>query len=59
MWLWNLYIVEKTKDAEMEFMRRTKGYSLLDHTRNDILEEIQVDPVENKLAQYKQKVTAR
>jgi len=32
-------------------MRRTAGYSSLDRRRNgDILEELQVDPVENKLA---------
>jgi hypothetical protein len=35
----------------MKFMRRTAGYSLLDHRRNEnILEELQVDPVEKKLA---------
>jgi hypothetical protein len=31
------------------------GHSLLNHRRNDILEEINIDPVEKKLAQYKQK----
>jgi hypothetical protein len=32
------------------------GYSLRDHTRNeDILEKPELDPVEKKLAQYKQK----
>jgi len=36
-------------------MRRTAGYSLLDHRRNDILEELKVDAIENKLAQYEQK----
>jgi len=40
----------------MKFMRRITGYSLLDHKKNeDILEELKVDPIENKLAQYKQK----
>jgi len=38
-------------------MRSTAGYSLLDHRRNEyILEELKVDPVEKKLAQYKQKL---
>jgi hypothetical protein len=39
-------------------MIRTAGYSLYDHKRNeDTLEELKVDdPVENKLAQYKQKL---
>jgi len=37
-------------------MRRTARYGLLDNRRNeDILEELKVDPVEKKLAQYKQK----
>jgi len=32
-------------------MRPTAEYSLLDHRRNEyVLEEIKVDPVENKLA---------
>jgi len=40
----------------MKFMRRITGYSLLDHKKNeDILEELKVDPIENKLAQCKQK----
>jgi hypothetical protein len=40
----------------MKFMRSTTGYSSLDHRRNeDVLEELKVDPVEKKLAQYKQK----
>jgi hypothetical protein len=40
----------------MNFMRHTAGYSLLDHRRNeDILEEFNVDPIEKKLAQCKQK----
>jgi hypothetical protein len=36
-------------------MRCTAGYSLLDQKRNDILQKLEVYPVENKLAQYKQK----
>jgi len=37
-------------------MRRTVGYSLLDYRRNEgILEKLEVDLVEKKLAQYKQK----
>jgi len=40
----------------MKFMERTAGYSLLDRRRNeDILEEIKVDAVREKLVQYKQK----
>jgi hypothetical protein len=48
--------IRRLKAAEMKFMRRTAGYSLLDHRRNeDILEELRVDPVKKKLAQCKQK----
>jgi hypothetical protein len=37
-------------------MRRTADYSLLLHRRNEaILVEFKVDPVDNKLAQCKQK----
>jgi len=39
----------------MKFTRRTAGYTFICHRRNDILEELKVDPVEKKLAQYKQK----
>jgi ABC-type ATPase involved in cell division len=46
--------IGRLKTTEINFMRRTAGYILLDHRKNeDILEEIKVDPVENKLAQYK------
>jgi len=40
----------------MKFIRHTAGYGLLDHRRNeDMLEELKVDLVKKKLAQYKQK----
>jgi len=35
-------------------MRRTVGFGLLDHRRNeDVLKKLQVDPLEKRLAQYK------
>jgi len=44
--------IRRLKTTEMEFMRRTAGYSLLDHRKNEnILEELKVDPIENKLTQ--------
>jgi hypothetical protein len=44
----------RLKAAEMKFMRHTAEYILPDHRRYyDILEEFNVDPVENKLTQYK------
>jgi hypothetical protein len=46
--------MRRPKIAEMTCMRHTAGYSLLDHRRNeDILEELKVDSVKKKLAQYK------
>jgi hypothetical protein len=48
--------IRRQKTAEMKFMRRTPGYTLLARRRNeDILGEIKVDTVEKKLAQYKHK----
>jgi hypothetical protein len=39
--------IRRLKTAEMKFMRRTAGYSLLNDRRNeDIFEEIKVDSVE-------------
>jgi hypothetical protein len=40
----------------MKLMRRRTEYSLLDHRRNDNLEELKVEPLEMKLARYKQKL---
>jgi len=39
---------------EMKFFRRTAGYTLSDHKRNEeILEELKVQPVDEKLRRYK------
>jgi hypothetical protein len=38
----------------MEFMRRTAGYSLLDHRGNKDILDLKAEPVEKKFAQYKQ-----
>jgi hypothetical protein len=55
-WILKQRDVRRLKTAEMKFMRRTTGYSLLDHRRNeDIFEELKAEPVEKKLAQCKQK----
>jgi ABC-type ATPase involved in cell division len=38
--------IRRLKTVEMKFMRRTAGYSFLDHRRNgDVLEELKADPV--------------
>jgi hypothetical protein len=35
-------------------LRRTTGYTLFDHKRNEeILEELEIEPVEEKLRRYK------
>jgi len=45
--------IKRLKSGEMKFMRRTARYSLWDPRRNeDILEELNIYPVKNKLAQY-------
>jgi hypothetical protein len=40
----------------MKFMRRTAGYSLLDHRRKEDILELKVDPVRMKLEQREQKL---
>ena len=42
------------KSAEMKFFRRAGGYTHLDHRRNEeILEQVKVEPVDEKLRRYK------
>jgi hypothetical protein len=61
IWLLNLDIetkvYKKTKDSRSKIQEMySKIQQLLDHRRNeDVLEELKVDPVKKKLAQYKQK----
>jgi hypothetical protein len=60
VWLRNWKLKQRNarrlKTAEINLRRRSEWYSLLDRRRNeDILEEAEVEPVEKKLAQYKQK----
>lgn len=41
--------------AEMKFNRRTTGYGWMDHrTDEDVSEELDQNPIENNLPQYKQ-----
>jgi hypothetical protein len=38
----------------VKFFRRTAGYALFDHKRNEeILEELKVEPVDEKIRRYK------
>jgi hypothetical protein len=37
----------------MMFFRRTVGYTLFDHKRNKLLEELKVQPVDKELRRYK------
>jgi hypothetical protein len=37
---------------------RTAGYTLFDHKRNQILEELKAEPVDEKLRRYKIKLAA-
>ena len=53
---WILRKNDKTKltTVEMKFFRRTAGYTLYDHKRNlVILEELKVEPVDEKLRRHK------
>jgi hypothetical protein len=44
--------IRRLKTTEMKFMKRTAGYSLLNHRKMKLfLEELKVDPIENKLTQ--------
>jgi hypothetical protein len=38
---------------EMKFFITTIGYTLFDHKRNELLEEVKVQPVDKKLRKYK------
>ncbi|KAJ4425680.1 hypothetical protein ANN_27876 [Periplaneta americana] len=45
---------QRLTTAEMRFMRRTAGCSLLEHRKNvDILQELKMDPVVNFVQQYR------
>jgi hypothetical protein len=44
---------EQLTSSDMKFFRRTIGYTLFDHKRNEILEELKVQPVDGKLRRYK------
>jgi len=42
--------IRRLKTAEMKFMRHTTEYSLLDHRKIDIFEELKVHPVGKEIA---------
>ncbi|KAJ4437007.1 hypothetical protein ANN_17139, partial [Periplaneta americana] len=45
---------QRLTTAEMRFMRRTAGCSLLEHRKNvDILQELKMDPIVNFVQQYR------
>jgi hypothetical protein len=46
--------IKKKTSTEMKFFRRTAGYTLFDHQRNEeVLEEMKVKPVDEKLRRHK------
>jgi hypothetical protein len=56
--IWTIKQCDKNKirTAEMEYLRRTAEYALLNHKRNkEILEELHVTPLEIKLCTYRHK----
>jgi hypothetical protein len=45
---------------DMKFFRRTERYTLLEHKRNEeILEELKVEPVDEKLRRYKSELVTK
>jgi hypothetical protein len=44
---------EQLISMETKFFGRTIGYILFDHKRNELLEELQVQPVNKNLRRYK------
>jgi hypothetical protein len=57
--IWTIKQCDKNRlrTPEMKYLRRTAGYTLLDHRRNEeILEELHVTPLEDKLCTYRQVV---
>jgi hypothetical protein len=56
--IWTIKQCDKNRlrTAEMKHLQRTAGYTLLDHKRNEeILEELHVTPLEDKLCTYRHK----
>jgi hypothetical protein len=51
-----LYDKNRLRTAEIKYLRRTAGYNLLSHKRNEeILEELHATPLEDKLCTYRHK----
>jgi hypothetical protein len=56
--IWTIKQCDKNRlrIAEMKYLQRTAGYTLLDHKRNEnILEELHVTQLEDKLRTYRHK----
>jgi hypothetical protein len=56
--IWTLGKQDKTRltTSEMKFLRKTAGYTLMDHKQNEeIIKELQVAPIINKIQNYKTK----
>jgi hypothetical protein len=54
--IWTVKQCDKNRlrTAEMKYLRRTAGYTLLDHKRNEaILEELHATPLDEKLSTYR------
>jgi hypothetical protein len=56
--IWTLRKQDKTglTTSEMKFLRKTAGYTLMDHKQNEeIIQELRVAPIINKIQNYKTK----
>jgi predicted membrane protein len=50
-----IFIIITEYTAEMKYLRRTAGYTLLNHKRNKEILELHVTPSEDKLCTYRNK----
>lgn len=54
IWVLKQRDISRLRAAEMKYLRRTAGYTLLDHKRNeDILQELNMQPLEEKITEYR------
>ncbi|KAJ4443944.1 hypothetical protein ANN_05733, partial [Periplaneta americana] len=54
IWVRKQRDISRLRSAEKKYLRRTAGYTLLDHKRNkDILQKLNMQPLEEKITEYR------
>ncbi|KAJ4434195.1 hypothetical protein ANN_22743 [Periplaneta americana] len=54
IWVLKQRDISRLRAAEKKYLRRTAGYTLLDHKRNeDILQKLNMQPLEEKVTEYR------